>query len=71
MGSIMTASTLSETITFDGRKITPGDSFQPFTGDEYTVTYVRIDTTAAGESLVLRDCCGEFTRPIRDLRKAS
>lgn len=57
---------LADTVRFDGRTITPGESFTPFPGDPYTVTYVCIRPTADGMELVLRDCCGEFTRPITE-----
>lgn len=67
----VTTPILDERVTFDGREIVPGESFRPFEGDDYTVTYLRIDRTPSGELLVLADCCGEFTHPIRDLRKGS
>lgn len=60
---------LDEKLMFEGREIAPGQSWRPFPGDDYAVTYLRIERTGAGEVLVLEDCCGQFTRPVRDLLK--
>jgi hypothetical protein len=53
--------TLVEEIKFDGRKIAPGESFQPFPEEpDYVVTFLRIE----GTTLHLADCCGTFTKEV-------
>ena len=55
---------MSGTITSNGQKIKPGESFHPIEGDDYAVTYVGIQQTDSEELLILRDNLGELTKVI-------
>ncbi|MER6605712.1 hypothetical protein ABT282_07300 [Streptomyces sp. NPDC000927] len=60
----MTGTMSTEAIYHMGVPVLRGESFHPFAGDDYSVTYVGIRQTVRGEELVLVDRAGEFARPI-------
>lgn len=52
---------VADTVTIDGRTLTPGEVFRPLADHpEYKVVFVRLD----GDTITLADCCGSWSQPI-------
>jgi hypothetical protein len=58
---------VSPIIEIRDKRVNPGESFQPFPGEGYSVIYVGIRSEGAIPVLALRDSLGEFTLPIADV----
>lgn len=57
----MTAAVLTETVTLDGRALTPGEVFRPVREHpEYWVVFVGLSGTTA----TFADCCGTWSQPL-------
>lgn len=52
---------LTDTVTFDGRTLTPGEVFRPSADHpQYEVLFVGL----SGNTATFTDCCGSWSQPL-------